>query len=153
MGILSRGYFSTCQTILTFTHLGEYGAYDSNKRYIYVSQTLWREWYVLINENWLHWLYIMHRLEQLQGYREGTWLGWWKFKVTTQVQGHHQGHPMSNQCHSQGHIWKSFWRSFKVISRSNLKIARKVMWGHFKVTLINKVLLVPKLVRQISNAS
>ena len=63
----------------------------------------------LYEGNGVYWLmrtdsYTMHRLEHLQHYREGTWLGWRKFKVTTQVQGYHQGHPLSNQGHSQSHI-------------------------------------------------
>ena len=96
--------------------------------HIYPSGGIWCLWlhkdismfHKLYEGNGMYWLmrtdsYSMHRLEHLQRYREGTWLGWRKFKVTTQVQGYHQGHPLSNQGHSQGHIWKSFWRSFKVL--------------------------------------
>ena len=46
----------------------------------------------------------MHLLEQIQSYIERTSLGWGKFGVTSQVQGHCQDHPMSHQGHSQSHI-------------------------------------------------
>ena len=62
----------------------------------------------------------MHLLEQIQSYIERTSLGWGSSEITTQVQGHRQGHPVSHQ----GQI---ILRSFNVISRSNLKIARKDM--------------------------
>ena len=61
----------------------------------------------------------MHLLEQIQSYIEWTSLGWGKFGVTFQVQGHCQDHPMSHQGHSQGHI------------------ILEVIHGHFKVKLKN----------------
>ena len=64
----------------------------------------------------------MHQLEQIQSYREKTSLGWGKFEVTTQVQGHHQGH---TQCR------------IKVTLKVTSKIILEVIQGHFKVKLKN----------------
>ena len=124
MSTLSRGYFSTRQTIPAFNRRGK------------------------LELSALH----MHLLEQIQSYIERTSLGWGssrsllKFKVIAKV--------------TQSHIKVTFKVTSKIILeviqghfKVKFKIARKDMKGHFKLTLVNNVLLLPKLVRRISNAS
>ena len=58
-----------------------------------------------------------------------------------------------NQCHIKVTLKVTSENHSRGLSRSNLKITRKDMRGHFKVTHVNNVLLLPKLVKRISNAS
>ena len=66
-----------------------------------------------------------------------------KFKVIAKV----------NQCHIKVTLKVTPENHSRGHSRSNLKIARKDMQGHFKVTFVNNVLSLPKLVKRTSNAS
>ena len=115
MGTLSRGYFRTRQTIPVFNRLGNV-AYVQQMKFIKGNRCRYK-----LDLSALHVLWI-YRLEQIQSYKEGTWLGWGK------VQGNH---PSS----------RSSPRSPKITSRSllrsHLKIILEVIPGHFKVKLKN----------------
>ena len=134
MSTLSRGYFSTRQTIPAFNRWGD-ATYVQQMKFIEGN----RCWYKL-ELSALH----LHLLEQIQSYIERTSLGWGssrslpKFKVIAKV----------TQCHIKV---KLFWRSFKVISRSNLKLLGRTCKVISRST--SKQCSIATKIRQISNAS
>ena len=103
MGTLSRGNFSTHQTIPAFNRLGGCCICSTNE--IHRGKLG-----VDISKNCLHYMY--NACTDLNKFKV-TWRGLnWdgKFKVTTQVQGHCQGQPMvkvtlkvTPENHSRGH--------------------------------------------------